>query len=488
MSLVFAATGCALAATLAATGSLTTTGCGAVSAGGGTGNQNPAGPPIVLGASISLTGSLGGNANAMQGGLLAAVQEINGLGGILGRTVQVSTQDDKSDPTQVLSIAKSLAGANVSSLLGPITSQMVSNVEPFVQMSKLVELSSTATSAQLTQGDAGPKNGFFFRTVPSDAYQAVAVALFALEGPHPDAGAPQGDGGTSGASGCTRMDVVHNNDTYGNPLSVALEAYFTANGGTVPSDIPVPSSDSGSYTQHIATILKDLPQCLVLAVYPQTAAEIMHELSDSLAGGAPTGWPKAFFVIATDGAYDPSLITAGRASASNPSSQSWVNGTFGPPMYGTVAFSSDHTRQQYNDLLAIYTAEVGLKSGSTDMDPYTSNQFDAAVLVLLAMEAAGTSTNGAAIQKAMFNVSRGKMCGANPYGPADLADAISTLRTGGDINYQGASGNVDFDDYGDVIGDFLIWQVQGSAFANYTTISSTKLAAAQASVDAGGCQ
>ncbi len=462
-----------------ATGSVSSGGCSASSAGGGTGNQDPAGAPILIGASIGLTGSLAGNSVAMQGGILAAVEQINALGGILGRTVQVATQDDKSDPMQALTVAHTLVGQNVSALLGPIGSQQVSMVLPFTATSKVVEVSSTATSAQLTQEYAATK-GFFFRTVPSDALQAVAVALFALEGPNADAGAP-----------CTKMVVVHNNDTYGNPLAAAIESYFKAHGGTIPGDgdIAVPENALSSYLSQVQKVIADVPQCIVLAVYPPTAAQFMHDLSDQIQmGSLPSGWSKSFFVIGTDGIYDPSLITDGRASASDPMSQSWVNGTYGPPVYGTVAYGSNHDRQQYNDLLALYSASVGLPSGMADMEPYTANQFDATVLSLLAIEAAGSSTNGPAIQQAMFHVSRGKSCSATPYGPLDLGDALSAVAAGGDINYQGASGDVDFDDYGDVVGDFLVWQVQGSSFVNHTVISSTKLATARSAADAGGCQ
>jgi ABC-type branched-subunit amino acid transport system substrate-binding protein len=463
-----------------ATGTVSSGGCSSSSAGGGTGNQNPAGAPIVIGASIGLTGSLAGNSVAMQGGILAAVAQMNALGGILGRTVEVATEDDKSDPMQALSVAQTLVGQNVSALLGPIGSQQVSMVLPFISTSKVVEVSSTATSAQLTQQYPATQ-GFFFRTVPSDALQAVAVALFALEGPNVDAG----------AAACTKMVVVHNDDAYGNPLAAAIESYFKAHGGTIPGDgdIAVPENALSSYLSQVQQVIADVPQCIVLAVYPPTAAQFMHDLSDQIQmGSLPSGWSKGFFVIGTDGIYDPSLITDGRASASNPTSQSWVNGTYGPPVYGTVAYGSNHDRQQYNDLLALYSASVGLPSGMADMEPYTANQFDATVLTLLAMEAAGSSTNGPAIQQAMFNVSRGKSCSATPYGPLDLGDALSAVAAGGDINYQGASGDVDFDDYGDVVGDFLVWQVQGSSFVNHTVISSTKLATARSTADAGGCQ
>jgi len=457
-------------------GSLGSVGCSTPSAGGGTGNQNPAGGPIVIGASIGLTGSLDGNAPAMQGGLLAAVQQVNALGGILGRTVTITTQDDTSDPNQALTVAKSLFKSGASVLIGPIGSEQVSTIQPFIQMSKFVNVSATATSTQLT-GMYPSSGGYFFRTVPSDSAQALAVGIFALSGPSPDAG----------GAGCRTMDVVHNNDSYGNPLATSIERYFTANGGVIPAmgDFPVPENAQGDYDSQVTQVLKDLPDCLVLAVYPPTAAQFMQNLSQALHPSPPTGWSKSFFVIGTDGTYDPSLITDGLANPSDPKSMSWVNGTYGPPMYGTVALTNDHNRQQYNDLASIYVAEVGLSSGSKDLDPYTSNEYDAAILTLLAMQAAGTTTDGAAIQKAMFNVSRGKTQNATPYGPAQLADAIAAINKGADINYEGASGNVDFDDYGNVIGDFLVWEVQGSGFANYNQITSTQLAAAQATEDAG---
>ena len=111
-------------------------------------------------------------------------------------------------------------------------------------------MSSTATSAQLTQ-QYPAKQGFFFRTVPSDALQAVAVALFALEGPSPDAG----------AGACTKMVVVHNDDTYGNPLAAAIESYFKGHGGTIPSDgdISVPENALSSYTSQVTQIIADVP-------------------------------------------------------------------------------------------------------------------------------------------------------------------------------------------------------------------------------------
>jgi neutral amino acid transport system substrate-binding protein len=341
-------------------------------------------------------------------------------------------------------------------------------------MNQLVDVSATATSTLLTGSTVAPANkGYFFRTVPSDAYQAIAVGIFALEGPAPDAG----------KAGCHKMDIMYNMDTYGEPLEAAIKKYFTAptQGGVIPAspggEFEVSENEtSTSILSGIASqVLTDLPDCMVLAVYPQTAAGFMAQLSQALMAGTPDKWSKSFFVIGTDGTYDPSLITDGLENASMPDGGSFVNGTSGPPMYGTVALTNDHTNPNYNELVEIYEAEVGLQPGMTDLDPYTANEYDAVVLTLLAMQSAGTTTDGPAIQQAMFNVSHGKTGSALSVGPADLASAISTLQMGGDINYQGASGDVDFDEYGNVVANFLIWQVSGSVFVNHSTISATKL-------------
>jgi len=479
----------ALAATLLAgvplvAGSVSTAACGTSAAGGGDGGQNPAGPPILLGGSVDLTGSLKGNAPAMKGGLLAAAQQVNALGGILGREVKVVVQDDQGSPSQALTVAMSLAGMGASALIGPVGSQEVASDLPFIQSTPLVEVSSTATSVELS-GACPPKtaqttcptgsayqsgNSFFFRTVPSDALQALAVGIFALRGPAKNA-----------ATACKKMDVVHNDDAYGNPLDAGIEKYFVAQGGKVPKagGFAVGSNSTGPFSMdQINPILTDLPDCVVLAVYPPTAAAFMQDLSLALASGAPTGWNANFFVIGTDGVYDPSFITDGLADPAKPMGISYVNGTMGPPVYGTVAATNNPTRAQYNELVSLYVAEVGFDNGATDLDPYASNQYDAAILTLLAMQAAGTTTDEHAIQKSMFDVSRGKSSNAAQFGPMEIGDALSALRTGSDINYQGASGDVDFDDYGNVIADFLVWEVQGTGFVNHDTISSLVLQAA----------
>ena len=73
---------------------------------------------------------------------------------------------------------------------------------------------------------------------------------------------------------------------------------------------------------------------------------------------------------------------------------------------------------------------------------------------MLAAEAADANT-GEGIQSKILEV-------ANAPGEevSDPCEALKLIREGTDINYQGASGNVDIDEYGDVVGSYDIWEVQ----------------------------
>jgi len=79
------------------------------------------------------------------------------------------------------------------------------------------------------------------------------------------------------------------------------------------------------------------------------------------------------------------------------------------------------------------------------------------MLIALAMARAGETT-GQAIRdnlRAVANLPGEEVF----YG--EFAKAVSLLKQGKDIDYQGVSGLVDFTDTGDVSGGILIWKIDG---------------------------
>jgi neutral amino acid transport system substrate-binding protein len=85
---------------------------------------------------------------------------------------------------------------------------------------------------------------------------------------------------------------------------------------------------------------------------------------------------------------------------------------------------------------------------------YLQHTWDATALLMLAAQAANINT-GEGIKSKLREVA-----GGPGEEVSDLCQAMTMLKAGKKINYQGASGNVDIDAQGDVIGTYDIWQVQ----------------------------
>ena len=79
-------------------------------------------------------------------------------------------------------------------------------------------------------------------------------------------------------------------------------------------------------------------------------------------------------------------------------------------------------------------------------------------VIALAIEKAG-STDSAKVRDALRSVANapGEIIGP---GVSEFKRAIQLIGDGKDINYQGASGPIEFDDAGDVNGAIEIWSIQ----------------------------
>ena len=129
-------------------------------------------------------------------------------------------------------------------------------------------------------------------------------------------------------------------------------------------------------------------------------------------------------------------------------------------MFGTAPASPE---SQAGDIFAAaYEAEYG----ELPPLPFIDAAYDAAMIMALAIEKAG-STDGPAIRDAIRAV-------ANEPGeiilPGEFARAKELIAAGTDINYQGAGGDQEFDENGDVAGTFEHWAVQDGAITTIELI------------------
>jgi neutral amino acid transport system substrate-binding protein len=88
-----------------------------------------------------------------------------------------------------------------------------------------------------------------------------------------------------------------------------------------------------------------------------------------------------------------------------------------------------------------------------ELPAFAAQAWDAAALLVLSAQAAKANT-GEGIRSKLREVANGPGEEVD-----DVCKALALLREGKEINYQGASGNVDIDENGDVVGVYDIWQV-----------------------------
>ena len=97
---------------------------------------------------------------------------------------------------------------------------------------------------------------------------------------------------------------------------------------------------------------------------------------------------------------------------------------------------------------ALWKSDVG-----EPRQTYDAQNFDAVILIALAA-AAGGSSDSASIAENLQAVSKG----GTKYTFENLSEAVAAAAAGEDIDYEGASGPIDFDDAGDpTSANYSIW-------------------------------
>ena len=437
--------------------------------------QASAPPPIVIGVSFGLTNDLGTFSAPLRDAGRAAEGEINANGGILGRPVRYDIVDDRSDEgAGVSAVVQRFADENVAAVIGPISSGQVKATAGILAAKQIISISPSATSVELStlQPDS---DRFLFRTTPADDFQGAAVVRFASLTPRGiglDAGTPAGDGGAATATACSKMGLVYIDNSYGVSMAENIKKSFptVVAGGTI-FEKKLPLAAASSYATEVGQVLGGMPdiECLALIAYTTAGVQFVRDfISDSRYAAAQS---RGFFFIGTDGIYTEGFVSGNALNdVADPSKGAVTNGAFGTNP------DTQPGSQEYNAFKTIFSSYFPLAAGA-DAPAFASNAYDAAVLAALAIERAGSATDRIRIRDALREVSSGP---GRPIGPADIGTALTTIRGGEDIDYKGASGSVDFQANGNVLGGFIIWQVvpdpaKGFAFRTVARFSQDEL-------------
>ncbi len=135
------------------------------------------GAPIKIGTLTPLTGSGGPYGPVMVKAVKAVVDEVNAAGGVLGRKVELISEDDQTNPEAGVRAARKLIDVDkVSAILGTWASSVTTAVAPLCWESKTFLCTvSGADSITLL-----PHQGYLVRTQPNTTLQGRKFGEFAL--------------------------------------------------------------------------------------------------------------------------------------------------------------------------------------------------------------------------------------------------------------------------------------------------------------------
>lgn len=139
------------------------------------GGQAAAGDVIKVGEFASLTGSEATFGQSSHQGTQMAVDDLNAAGGLLGKKIQLLTEDDQSQAGQPATVVRKLISRDgVIAILGEVASSKSLEAAPICQQYHIPMISPSSTNPKVTEtGD------YIFRVCFIDPFQGTVMANFA---------------------------------------------------------------------------------------------------------------------------------------------------------------------------------------------------------------------------------------------------------------------------------------------------------------------
>jgi|TARA_B100000959_G_scaffold72553_1_gene76999 branched-chain amino acid transport system substrate-binding protein len=341
---------------------------------------------VKIGIILGFTGPIESLTPAMAAGAELAIAEVNASGSFMGGTGITSIRADSTciDSAAATAAAERLITSDkVNAIMGADCSGVTGAILANVAMANgIVMISPSATSPGLSTVE---DNGLFFRTAPSDARQGQVVAEIL------------GDHGYKSAA------ITYTNNDYGKGLADSIESNFKAAGGNVTINV-AHEDGKGDYSAEVAALAQAGGDILVVAGY----------LND---GG------KGIIQASLDtGAFDVFYLPDGMIGDSLPTDiGDGLNGSI-----GDVPGTDSPGAAMFTEM----ATAAGFESG-----PFSPESYDAAALLILAMQAA-KSTNSQDFKSKVMDVANAP--GQKVF-PGDLGKALEHIASGGDVDYVGAS-------------------------------------------------
>ncbi len=362
---------------------------------------------LVLGAVLPQSGNLAQLGPPMIAGAKMAVADINAAGGVNGKPVRLIVKDDgggANDDLAITSVDNLVNNENVDAIIGAAASGTSKSIIDKVTSGGTVQCSPSNTGSDLTQW---PDKGLYFRTPPADNLQAQALAKAILD------------------DGKQNVAVISQNTDYGTGFVRYLTPALEDAGAKIVADVTY--DDQGtSFDAEVEKVVGSSPDAVALIGYPEDGGKVLAEMLKQGVDFSKTT------IYVTDGMQSNELYQA--VDESDPAVTAGIKGT-------APSAAPENGASFFPDAFKKFAPEV-------ESPIYSAQSYDCVMAIALAAQKA-ESDAPFEIAKVMNAVTGGGDDNADAEKCDNFKDCSDLLADGKDIDYDGASGALDFTDFGE---------------------------------------
>jgi len=307
---------------------------------------------IKIGEFASLTGKEAAFGQSSHKGTLLAIEELNAAGGVLGKKIELVTEDNQSKAGESATIVKKLISRDkVVAILGEVASSRSLEAAPICQAAKIPQISPSSTNPSVTEtGD------YIFRVCFIDPFQGVVMAKFARN--------------TLKVSKVAVLTSV--SSAYSVGLAKYFKERFAADGGTVAIEQKYSEGDKDFKAQLTAIKAAGIEGIFVPGYY--TEAALICKQAKDLGLSVP--------IFGGDGWEAPQLVEIGGAA---------VEGAY---------YSTHYSPENQTPAVATFLAKFRQRWNNQTPDAMAALGYDSAMVLVDAIKRAGT-TEGPKLRDAL---------------------------------------------------------------------------------------
>ncbi len=359
-----------------------------------------------IGALNPVSGAGSTYGTGMQKAILAAAAEVNAAGGAGGLRLEVLAEDSQTSAEPAVLAAKKLIEVNkVRAILGTWSSSVSLAIQPMTKSSNIILMHTSSAPALFKQNERDLAWGFQSASKYNGRAQAAAVKRQGFKRP---------------------AIMAFNNDAATGNVGFFRSTWEAEGGKIVASVVYEPKRTS--YRSELQKVLAEKPDVIALSGYLPDTTIILREAYE-------LGVTAKFLIPGW--AAGPQLIAALGPDVSQ-----------GVLVYESVPDTEGEAFKRYSEA---YKKAMGT---SGEENVFAAQTYDMVIVLALAMEKAGANADNLAIAKAVREV-------ANPGGQkvTSFEAGKKLLKSGQKIDYDGASGPLDFDEEGNAVANFAVFEI-----------------------------